>query len=271
MPVRILIIEDNKENLELMSYLLGAYGHTVLKAMDGEAGLDTARREIPDLIVCDLQMPKVDGYGVARQLRGDPRLSKIPLVAVTAFAMRGDRDKVMAAGFDGYIAKPIIPEEFVSQVEQFLRPDQHSRVRPTPTDPVQLEPTRDQHRATILVVDNSPVNISLMRSTLEPFGYKVLAGGSVEEGLALARRSSPDLILSDLHMPVEDGYDFLKALKADPHVSAIPFVQISSTVWRETDPAAALALGAARFVFRPIEPQELVNEIESCLAMRKGD
>src|SRR5260221_12288833 len=113
MPARILVIEDNAENLELMTYLLTAFHHMVFTARDGEEGLEVARRELPDLILCDLQMPILDGYGVARALRQDARLARHPLVAITAFAMRGDRDRVLAAGFNGYISKPITPEEFV--------------------------------------------------------------------------------------------------------------------------------------------------------------
>src|SRR5689334_18532480 len=121
MGARILVIEDNPANLELMSYLLTAFGHTVLSAMDGEEGLEAARRENPDLIVCDIQIPKIHGLEVAQRLKSHPALRKIPLVAVTAFAMVGDRDKVLAAGFDGYIAKPIVPDKFTEQVCAFLK------------------------------------------------------------------------------------------------------------------------------------------------------
>jgi two-component system cell cycle response regulator len=120
---RILVIEDNPTNLQLMVYLLQAFGHTPLEAWDGETGLEAARREPLDLILCDVQLPKVDGYAVAKHLKSHPALSRIPLVAVTALAMVGDRDRVLGAGFDGYIAKPILPETFVGQVEAFLRPD----------------------------------------------------------------------------------------------------------------------------------------------------
>jgi len=121
---RILAIEDNPTNLELMAYLLRAFGYEVLEATDGEVGLAVARRERPDLIICDVQMPGVDGYEVARQLKSDPTLRMIPLLAITALAMVGDRDKVLAAGFDGYIAKPLTPQTFVQQVAAFLQPNQ---------------------------------------------------------------------------------------------------------------------------------------------------
>lgn len=270
MPGRILIIEDNQANLDLMVYLLQYFGYVPLTAHDGEQGLQAARREIPDLIICDLQMPKLDGFEVTRQIRQDPLLSKVPLVAVTAYTMRGDRERVLAAGFDGYLGKPIVPEEFVSQVESFLKPAARSMVRPGAPGADQTEPPPPvPYRSTLLVVDNSPVNLSLMRSILEPFGYSVFTVRTVKEALLSAREHHPDLILCDLHMPDLDGYDFLKARAVDPNLRAVPFVLISSTVWRETDPSAALRLGADRFLLRPIDPDVLVSEIEACLQERK--
>lgn len=121
MQARILIIEDNPQNMELMSYLLRAFGHIVLSASDGAEGIEMARREMLDLIVCDIHLPGVDGYEVANHLKKHPVLRQLPLVAVTALAMVGDRDKVLSAGFDGYIDKPIEPEKFVGQIEAFLK------------------------------------------------------------------------------------------------------------------------------------------------------
>jgi len=120
MGARILIIEDNPANLEMMNYLLKFYGHEVLAAMDGVAGLALARSGCPEIIICDIQMPELDGFGVARALKADGRLRHIPLVAVTALAMVGDRERVLAGGFNGYISKPIEPQAFVAQVEAFL-------------------------------------------------------------------------------------------------------------------------------------------------------
>lgn len=116
----ILVIEDNFANLELMAYLLKAFGHEVNTATDGVQGVERAREGIPDLIVCDIHLPRMDGYGVAAALKDDFALKKVPLIAVTALAMVGDRDKVLASGFDGYISKPINPEKFVTELEAFL-------------------------------------------------------------------------------------------------------------------------------------------------------
>src|SRR5579864_685233 len=120
MAGRVLVIEDNEANLELMVYLLQAFGHHTIAAENGEKGLELARRESPDVILCDIQLPDIDGFEVIRQLKEIPALRGVPRVAVTAMAMVVDRDKLLAAGFDGYIGKPIQPETLVREVEAFL-------------------------------------------------------------------------------------------------------------------------------------------------------
>jgi CheY-like chemotaxis protein len=117
---RILIIEDNPTNMELMAYLLTAFGHTPLCAFDGEVGVQMAREHQPALILCDVHLPKLDGYGVVAALKADPALAAIPVLAVTALAMVGDRERLLGAGFNGYVAKPIEPEQFVGELESFL-------------------------------------------------------------------------------------------------------------------------------------------------------
>ena len=120
MSTRILIIEDNPTHLELMTYLLSAYGHSVGAAESGSRAMDALNRERPDLILCDVQLPDIDGFGIARRLKSHPEFRSIPLVAVTALAMAGDCDRLIAAGFDGYLSKPIDPEKFIQQMELFL-------------------------------------------------------------------------------------------------------------------------------------------------------
>lgn len=130
MVARILVIEDNDANLELVQYLLESVGYEVLVARDGGQGVAVALQERPTLVVCDLQMPVLDGYEVLRTLRQDPSTRATPIIAVTAFSMPGDQQKVLMAGFDGYLSKPIDPENFVAEVEAFLPVER--RARPTP-------------------------------------------------------------------------------------------------------------------------------------------
>jgi len=126
----VLVVEDQAENLDLMVYLLTAFGHKALVARDGAEGITVAGQERPDLVVMDLQMPVMDGYEAASRLKEDAELSAIPLVAVTAYAMVGDRERIMAAGFDGYMTKPIDPTVFVRELERYLTPSAPGLSRP---------------------------------------------------------------------------------------------------------------------------------------------
>lgn len=120
MQRRILVIEDNPANMDLMEYLLRAFGYDVHAAYDGVVGIDMAQRISPDLIICDIHLPKMDGYEIVRHIKAMPALARVPVMAVTALAMVGDKEKLLNTGFDAYIGKPIDPEAFVGQMEQLL-------------------------------------------------------------------------------------------------------------------------------------------------------
>lgn len=271
MPARVLVIEDNRDNLDLMVYLLRAFGHAVSSATDGEKGLALATAERPDLIVCDLHIPRLDGFEVARRLKADPALKKIPIVAVTALAMVGDRDKVLAAGFDGYITKPIEPEGFVQKLESFFPGRAAPRAAGVPVPPGDLAPRghdtphRDKDGPVVLVVDNVGSNVDLIQSLLASEGIDTLRASGVDEALALARARRPDLIVSDLHLPKKDGYDFLAAVKADPALRPIPFMVLTSSFRADEDRARCLSLGAVSFIERSEEPGAILGAILECL------
>ena len=120
MKAKILYIEDNESNMYLVTYILNAWGHEVVQAWNGLEGVDVALGARPDLILLDIQLPGMDGYETARQLRARTELARVPIVALTSYAMTGDKEKAMAAGCDGYIEKPINPDTFISELEQFL-------------------------------------------------------------------------------------------------------------------------------------------------------
>jgi len=117
---RILVIEDNPPNMKLAVFLLEKEGHEVLQATDAEEGVGLARARRPELILMDVQLPGMDGLAATRLLKGDAATHDIKVVAVTAFAMSGDREKIEAAGCDGYVAKPIRYQEFLQVVRDML-------------------------------------------------------------------------------------------------------------------------------------------------------
>lgn len=123
---RILVVEDNPANLKLAATLLTGAGYYVLQARDANEGIEQARKAQPDLILMDVQLPGMDGLSAAQLLKQDPRTRPIPIIALTAFAMKGDEQKMRAAGCDGYIAKPIRYREFLEQVSAVLGAAQRS-------------------------------------------------------------------------------------------------------------------------------------------------
>ncbi len=214
---RILVVEDNPTNLDLMVYLLKAYGYSPQEARDGIECLEAVESECPDLILLDVHLPRMDGYETIRRIRSDSRLHSVPVVAVTALAMVGDREKLLAAGFNGYIGKPIDPENFVSHVEAFLSIDLKAGGRsPARKSEAAPLPPPVPRGVTILVVDNIQSNLNVLQGLLEPLGFRVLIAYGVAEALAIARKSPPDLIISDIHMPHEDGYGLVRQVRADP-------------------------------------------------------
>jgi two-component system, cell cycle response regulator DivK len=120
MKKEILLIEDNEQNRYLTTFLLEAHGYTAVSASDGAAGIELAERILPVLILLDIQLPIMDGYTVATKLRSNPALTSTPIVAVTSYAMTGDREKAIAAGCNGYIEKPINPETFIAEIERYM-------------------------------------------------------------------------------------------------------------------------------------------------------
>src|SRR5690349_13798620 len=276
---RILVAEDNLTNLDLITTLLKAFGHETLEAHDGRQALEVARRERPDLILMDIHMPVMDGYEAVCELRKESALKSTTVIAITALAMVGDKDKILQGGFDGYISKPIDPETFVQELDPYLVKLPGAAPRRAAPQMAETEkksaapgtaPSPSKGLA-ILVVDNLTVNVEVLRGLLEPSGYQVVSAKGAVEGLAKLRANKPDLIISDVHMPGLSGYDFIRGVKAESGLRDIPFMFISSTSLSHNEFDLAIQLGANKFVTRPIEPPQLLHEIEDLLAWREKD
>ena len=117
---KILVAEDDPALRELVRETLGMLGYEVIEAVDGEEALRKVRESPPDLVLLDIQMPKLDGQGVLKQIRQDPKLAHLPVVALTGFAMRGDKEKGLATGFDNYLAKPVAGKELKKLLKDML-------------------------------------------------------------------------------------------------------------------------------------------------------
>jgi two-component system, cell cycle response regulator DivK len=123
MRQKVLIIEDNEQNMYMLSYLLESNDYAVFQSYNGPEGIATAKEIRPDVILLDIQLPEMDGYAVARELGKVKELTGIPVIAVTSYAMPGDKEKAFEAGAIGYIEKPVDPDTFISQLEELIKRD----------------------------------------------------------------------------------------------------------------------------------------------------
>ncbi|MET0266576.1 MAG: EAL domain-containing protein [Duganella sp.] len=251
MSARILIIEDNATNMELMVYLLRAFGYTPLSATDGEAGVQAARREKPDLIICDVHLPKLDGYGVVAALKADPETREIPALAVTALAMVGDRERLLEAGFDSYIGKPIEPDTFVKQIESFLSGEMSTPLK--------------NDIATILIVDDHVLNREFLMTLLGYGGFRLIEASNGAEGLKMALADKPDLVISDILMPNMDGFEFVTRMHENAATAEVPVIFYTAT-YREREALAVAQSCGVRWVLpKPSDPEVIMRTVQEAL------
>lgn len=271
---RVLVIEDNAINLELMCAMLQAWQHEVLLATDGAAGLALARRERPDLILCDLQMPGMDGHAVAQALCADPLLRRIPRLAVTALARNADRDAALASGFDGVFTKPIDPARFMAGLQTFLSgPCPAPAALPaqglaTAAPPIPPELRAPRSPCLLLTVDDGPSNLLYKRDLLEPAGYTVLTADSVVGALDLLMQHPVDLVVSDVVMAAGGGFELLRRLRAEAAWRDLPFVFLTSSARDPASHARGLAGGAQAYLLRPLEAHTLLATLRCVLQRR---
>ncbi|MDN4038347.1 response regulator [Massilia sp. YIM B02443] len=294
---RILIIEDNPANIELMSFLLSAYGHTPLNAPDGARGVAAARSELPDLIACDVNLPGMDGFQVLAALKQEPALAAVPVLAVTALAMAGDREKVLAAGFDGYISKPIEPESFVAELEAFLAgtppaaaaapaPQAEAPVaataapaapapasnpwaaapEPAAAAPVAAGADPALARPTLLLVDDDRFMLGVLNDMLTGEPYRVLSAQSGEEALALLAAEPVDVILCDQAMPGMRGTDVL-AEAARRYPKTVRLMLSGQPDLSEIEAAIAAGVADEHYI-KPVTASQLRERLGAAFRLR---
>lgn len=267
---RILIIEDNPANVELMSFLLGAYGHTPLSAADGPRGVAAARSERPDLIACDVNLPGMDGFAVLAILKGEPLLAGVPILAVTALAMAGDREKVLAAGFDGYISKPIEPESFVAELEAFLAAAPAAGAVPAPMPAAQPipapVPASNPAARTLLLVDDDRFMLGVLNDMLVGQPYRVLSACSGEEALDVLDHEAVEVILCDQAMPGMRGTEVL-ARAAERFPKTVRLMLSGQPDLSEIEAAIASGVADDHYV-KPLGARSLRERIDEAFRLQ---
>ncbi len=247
MSAKILVVDDNPTNLKLVSDVLAFEGYDILKAVDAEEAQVVLGATLPDLILMDIALPGMDGLTLTRKLKAEERTRGIRIVALTAFAMKGDDQKAFDAGCDGYITKPIDTRTLPDQVAGFL-------ARASGQSP--------RSRMKILVVEDHAVDTKLADLVLSSAGHDVSTVEAAEQAFAAIQEDRPQLILLDLDLPGMDGLALIRKLKTDPDLRDIHVVAV--TAYPERYPkVAALAAGCDAHLLKPINTRELSGQLSA--------
>jgi CheY-like chemotaxis protein/anti-sigma regulatory factor (Ser/Thr protein kinase) len=261
---RILVVEDSPDIRTLIRMLLESAGHRVLTAADGREGVETTHRERPDLVLMDLSLPILSGWEAARQIKSDPAISSTTVLAVTAHAMQGDRDRALAAGCDGFLSKPIDEETFENEVASWL--DR----RKTAGSPAGAARGADEGaglRGRILVVDDQPEVAEVLRDDLEADGHEVLIAGNLAGAVPLFTSESQfDLAIVDVMLGQDSGYELTGELIARSAEYLPVLLVTAGTIDRERGYAA----GADDFIGKPIESAELRARARSLIRIGRA-
>jgi diguanylate cyclase (GGDEF)-like protein len=225
---RILMVEDNPMNRRLVRYVLEFRGHEVIEAGSVDEGRQRLARRLPDLVILDLNLPGGGGELLLREIRGEARLRALPVVAVTAYAMEGDRERLLREGFSGYISKPIDTTTFGPQIESFL--DKATDKAPSPSS---VAPPK-----TALLLDDDEEFRALLTPLLEEGGYRVVHAKTGAEGDALIEREEFDLAVVDYRLPDTNGIEWIRYLRKRGHQTKI---LSASSYWRDLDTLRPMA------------------------------
>jgi CheY-like chemotaxis protein len=260
---RILVVEDSPDIRELVRVLLESAGHEVLTASDGQEGVALTRERHPNLVLMDLSLPVLSGWEATREIKADPATASIPVIAVTAHAMQGDRERALAAGCDGFVAKPIDEETFASVVASFLGAPQIGR----PELPKARRADDENHPARIFLVEDQDEVAELLTTDLATDGHQVVRARSAAEAQNLfAGDGGFDLAIVDVMLRPGSGYDLTSELiAASPGYLPVLLVT-AGTIDRERGYAA----GADDFIGKPVESAELRARARSLIRIGRA-
>lgn len=250
MTQRILVVDDNPTNLKLACEVLECEGYEVWQAADAERAQVIIAADAPDLILMDIGLPGMDGLTLTRLLKADERTKGIPIVALTAFAMKGDSEKAFEAGCDGYISKPIDIRNFPRQVAELLQ------LGDSPT-----REAADHDHINIMVIEDEPLSRKLVCVVLEAEGHRVVRAETAETALHFIKKSAPDVIILDLNLPQMDGLALTRELKENESTAHIPIIAITAYPerWNQND---VLRAGCDLYVEKPIDTRSLIKRVK---------
>ena len=267
MAKKILIIEDEQYIAEMYKIKFRQQGFKTLVATDGETGLKLAQKQLPDLILLDLILPKLDGYQLLRQLRKDPNTQKLKVYILSNLGQAEEINKSFKVGADGYFIKAnLTPTQLVGKIKKIFAQ------KVSPAEPTVLTVKQEKEkaikpklRAKILLIEDEEAIINMYQLRLNQANFQVEVARNGAWGLKLAGQKPFDAIIMDMVMPAMNGYQAIEKLKADAKTKNIPLIVISNSA-QDRDIKLAKKYGAACYLLKSqITPTALVKEIEKLI------
>jgi adenylate cyclase len=246
----VLLADDSPMIHRHTTPILEDDGYEVIAAEDGVAALELVKSRRPDLVITDVEMPRLDGYGVCKAIKSDPETAHLPVLICSSLGEAADLERGFDAGADDYLVKPVIPEELTTRVRALV-------IGSVPAS-----------RETVLVVDDSPAQRHYVADCLARQGFQVATAENGRIALDKAGALRPALIVSDYEMPVMSGFELVHALRADPELRQIPVIMLTARDSKR-DMAQMRAAGASAYLVKPFSQDKCVAMVERSLAERR--
>jgi CheY-like chemotaxis protein len=243
-----LVVDDDDKSAELLRLQLESAGFRVARAATAEAALESAVRETPDLVTLDINLPGINGWEFLQGFRQMPQFARIPVVIVSVIA---DRSRGLSLGANQVLQKPVGREQLVRALHALGFPCNGAQPQ------------------TLLVIDDDPTAVQLLANYLTPAGFKLLCAYGGQQGIEMARRERPDLIVLDLMMPEVSGFDVVDALKLEPDTAAIPIIILTAQSISARERAALGADVQQVMEKSAFKHDQFVSEVRLAMAQRE--
>ncbi len=257
----ILIVEDSQTQASHIESILKQLGHPVSIAYNGKEALIKLENRKPAIVVADILMPQMDGYELCKAIKGDDRYKEVPVVLLTQLSDPNEIIKGLECGADDFIVKPYNEELLLTRIQTILAIKSRQEIA--------------NREIKILIVEDSPTQAEQLQYLLEECGYNVTVAANGKEGLAAAKKVRPTLIISDILMPVMNGYEMAAAIKTDPEIKKTPIILVTSLMDRK-EIARNASVVADGYFTKPYDDNYLLSKIEALISSsfhedRKGE
>jgi sigma-B regulation protein RsbU (phosphoserine phosphatase) len=281
---KILLVDDSEPNRDMLARRLARKGHVVIQAGDGQQAVEMTRSESPDLILMDLNLPVLDGWTATRQIKTFPGTSRVPVIALTAHAMSGDRQKALQAGCDDYDTKPVDFPRLLGKIDALFKSpaqtppapqEQVERVMAAEADRDDSDPatTTTSHEngvsGRVLVVDDTEANRAVAERWLRRKGFAVDTAADGYRALEMVQKAHYDVVLLDVMMPGMNGISVLRTLRESRSPTELPVIMATAKDASD-DVVEALTLGANDYVTKPLDFPVLMARVGTQVSLKRS-